>query len=59
MAKKQTRRSVSLSRSTYERLGAHCASRGIAVAAFVQAAAEEAMANDLRLNNATARNEAA
>ena len=57
MAKHQTRRSVSLSKSAYDRLRIHCNARGIAVSAFVQAAAEEAMANDVKLGTAVARNE--
>ncbi|MBZ0238758.1 MAG: hypothetical protein K8M05_40990 [Deltaproteobacteria bacterium] len=36
MAKKQTRRSISVSRSTYERLKAFCETNGISMSQFVE-----------------------
>jgi len=36
MAKKQTRRSISVSRSTYERLKAFCETQGISMSQFVE-----------------------
>jgi hypothetical protein len=36
MAKKQTRRSVSLNRDTYERLKAYCDINGLAMSQFVE-----------------------
>jgi hypothetical protein len=36
MAKKQTRRSISLSRDTYERLKAYCETNGISMSQFVE-----------------------
>ena len=36
MAKKQTRRSISLSRTTYERLKAYCETTGISMSSFVE-----------------------
>ena len=36
MAKKQTRRSVSLSRTTYERLKSYCETNGISMSQFVE-----------------------
>jgi hypothetical protein len=36
MAKKQSRRSVSLSRSTYERLKAYCETNNLSMSAFVE-----------------------
>jgi hypothetical protein len=36
MAKKQTRRSISVSRSTYERLKAFCETSGISMSQFVE-----------------------
>ena len=37
MAKTQTRRSVSLNRSTYERLKAYCETNGLSMSQFVEA----------------------
>ncbi len=36
MAKKQTRRSISVSRATYERLKAYCETHGISMSQFVE-----------------------
>lgn len=36
MAKKQTRRSISVSRSTYERLKSYCETHGISMSQFVE-----------------------
>ena len=36
MAKKQSRRSISLSRSTYERLRSYCETNGISMSQFVE-----------------------
>ena len=36
MAKKQTRRSISVSRNTYERLKAYCETNGISMSQFVE-----------------------
>jgi hypothetical protein len=36
MAKKQTRRSISVSRGTYERLKAYCETNGISMSQFVE-----------------------
>ena len=36
MAKKQTRRSISVSRNTYERLKAYCETTGTSMSAFVE-----------------------
>jgi hypothetical protein len=36
MAKKQTRRSISVSRSTYERLKSYCDTQGISMSQFVE-----------------------
>jgi hypothetical protein len=36
MAKKQTRRSISVSRGTYERLRAYCETNGISMSQFVE-----------------------
>ena len=36
MAKKQTRRSISVSRGTYERLKAYCETHGISMSQFVE-----------------------
>lgn len=36
MAKKQTRRSISVSRPTYERLKAYCETNGISMSQFVE-----------------------
>lgn len=36
MAKKQTRRSISVSRETYERLRAYCETNGISMSQFVE-----------------------
>jgi len=36
MAKKQTRRSISVSRATYERLKAYCETNGISMSQFVE-----------------------
>jgi hypothetical protein len=36
MAKRQTRRSISVSRSTYERLRAYCETNGISMSQFVE-----------------------
>lgn len=36
MAKKQTRRSISVSRETYERLKAYCETNGISMSQFVE-----------------------
>ena len=36
MAKKQTRRSISVSRTTYERLKAYCETHGISMSQFVE-----------------------
>jgi hypothetical protein len=36
MAKKQTRRSISVSRDTYERLRAYCETNGISMSQFVE-----------------------
>lgn len=36
MAKKQTRRSISVSRGTYERLKAYCETQGISMSQFVE-----------------------
>jgi hypothetical protein len=36
MAKKQTRRSISVSRSTYERLKAYCETNAISMSQFVE-----------------------
>lgn len=36
MAKKQTRRSISVSRDTYERLKAYCETNGISMSQFVE-----------------------
>jgi hypothetical protein len=36
MAKKQTRRSISVSRSTYERLKSYCETNGISMSQFVE-----------------------
>jgi hypothetical protein len=36
MAKKQTRRSVSLSKTTYERLKMYCESNGLSMSEFVE-----------------------
>ena len=36
MAKKQTRRSVSVSRTTYERLKAYCETNGVSMSQFVE-----------------------
>ena len=36
MAKKQSRRSVSISRSTYERLRAYCETNGLAMSQFIE-----------------------
>jgi hypothetical protein len=36
MAKKQTRRSISVSRSTYERLRAYCETTGMSMSQFVE-----------------------
>ena len=36
MAKKQTRRSISVSRTTYERLKAYCETTGMSMSAFVE-----------------------
>jgi hypothetical protein len=36
MAKKQTRRSISVSRTTYERLKAFCETSGISMSQFVE-----------------------
>ena len=36
MAKKQTRRSISVSRSTYERLKAYCETTGTSMSSFVE-----------------------
>jgi post-segregation antitoxin (ccd killing protein) len=44
MAKKQTRRSVSLSRTTYEKLKAYCESAGISMSQFTEVAIDERIA---------------
>ena len=36
MAKKQTRRSISVSRNTYERLKAYCETTGVSMSSFVE-----------------------
>ncbi len=36
MAKKQTRRSISVSRNTYERLKSYCETNGISMSQFVE-----------------------
>jgi hypothetical protein len=36
MAKKQTRRSISVSRTTYERLKAYCETNGVSMSQFVE-----------------------
>jgi hypothetical protein len=36
MAKKQTRRSISVSRTTYERLKAYCETNGISMSQFIE-----------------------
>lgn len=36
MAKKQTRRSISVSRATYERLKSYCETNGISMSQFVE-----------------------
>lgn len=36
MAKKQTRRSISVSRTTYERLKSYCETNGISMSQFVE-----------------------
>ena len=36
MAKKQTRRSISVSRATYERLKAYCETNGVSMSQFVE-----------------------
>ena len=46
MAKKQTRRSISVSRSTYERLKAFCEANNISMSQFVEARVGESLGNE-------------
>lgn len=51
MAKKQTRRSISVSRETYDRLKKHVANGGgkSSMSSFTESAVLEAMDNDVKL----------
>ena len=46
MAKKQTRRSVSLSKCTYERLKAYCEAQSVSMSQFVEGRLGEALGKD-------------
>lgn len=46
MAKKQTRRSVSLSKGTYERLKAYCEAQGVSMSQFVEGRLGESLGKD-------------
>src|SRR5688572_22341146 len=46
MAKKQTRRSISVSRSTYERLKAFCEANNVSMSQFVEARVGESLGNE-------------
>ena len=48
MAKKQSRRSISLSRSTYERLRSYCETNGISMSQFVEHRVGDFLGRSLR-----------
>ncbi len=50
MAKKQTRRSISVSRTTYERLKAFCETSGISMSQFVEARVGESLSGEPELD---------
>lgn len=53
MAKKQTRRSISVSRSTYERLKAFCETSGISMSQFVESRVGDFLGEDGVSSSAT------
>ena len=54
MAKKQTRRSISVSRTTYERLKSFCEANNISMSQFVEARVGESLGPDGSTGGATA-----
>lgn len=48
MAKRQTRRSISVSRSTYERLRAYCETNGISMSQFVETRVGDFLGRSIR-----------
>ena len=52
MAKKQTRRSISVSRSTYERLKSYCETNGISMSQFVETRVGDFLGRSIRPDQA-------
>jgi hypothetical protein len=48
MAKKQTRRSISVSRSTYERLKSYCETNGMSMSQFVETQVGDFLGRSIR-----------
>ena|SRR5688500_10826162 len=59
MAKKQSRRSISLSRSTYERLRSYCETNGISMSQFVEHRVGDFLGRSLRPRSTTVPDAAA
>jgi hypothetical protein len=57
MAKKQTRRSISVSKGTYERLRAYCETNGISMSQFVEKRVGEVLGRAPAPTPATQRDE--
>lgn len=55
MAKKQTRRSISVSRATYDRLKAFCEANGISMSQFVENRVGDALTHDVPTTGTSGR----